>query len=380
MAEPAAATAHITGAPSAVTAPSQQGPATSNHGQVRHQARGRRSCRPPKHNGRRSGQGGLRGACCAAVCANVWLAGFSRHASCRSAALCNPHASGCVSPVVQVAHALSSLATMSTGNGERAGGSVEMSALPSLHQAQHATSAPAVMPAGAGPPPHCDGPAAALGAAGREALSPVPGAAGQHPPGAAAKPAASAPAAVPPQQPPLQPGAAGPSAAGAARPAASASMSGQGDTPDLVLLNGSAAGPALPQSSAAVPPPAAAQQAAHMQQAQQAEAAASQPPQGGAAPALASLCMGQNDGGEPMTDARSRRERGGATGPPAPARATMEGMGSPDASMHAAPRESQGTARATILAGATHSILTTAAAGAFAAVVWRAVEGLARQR
>ncbi|KAL4424424.1 hypothetical protein ABPG77_005667 [Micractinium sp. CCAP 211/92] len=295
MAEPAAATAHITGAPSAVTAPSQQGPATSNHGQV--------------------------------------------------------------------AHALSSLATMSTGNGERAGGSVEMSALPSLHQAQHATSAPAVMPAGAGPPPHCGGPAAALGAAGREALSPVPGAAGQHPPGATAKPAASAPAAVPPQQPPLQPGAAGPSAAGAARPAASASMSGQGDTPDLVLLNGSAAGPALPQSSAAVPPPAAAQQAAHMQQAQQAEAAASQPPQGGAAPALASLCMGQNDGGEPMTDARSRRERGGATGPPAPARATMEGMGSPDASMHAAPRESQGTARATILAGATHSILTTAAAG-----------------
>lgn len=34
MAEPAAATAHMTGAPSAVTAPSQQGPATSNQGQV----------------------------------------------------------------------------------------------------------------------------------------------------------------------------------------------------------------------------------------------------------------------------------------------------------------------------------------------------------
>jgi hypothetical protein len=49
----------------------------------------------------------------------------------------------------------------------------------------------------------------------------------------------------------------------------------------------------------------------------------------------------------------------------AAAGAALEGMGSPAASMHAAQqRESQGTARAAILAGPAHSILTTAAAGA----------------
>jgi hypothetical protein len=49
----------------------------------------------------------------------------------------------------------------------------------------------------------------------------------------------------------------------------------------------------------------------------------------------------------------------------AAAGAALEGMGSPATSMHAAQqRESQGTARAAILAGPAHSILTTAAAGA----------------
>lgn len=267
-------------------------------------------------------------------------------------------------PLAQVAHALSSLATMSTGNGEHAGGSVEMGELPSQ---QHAASAPAAMPPAAGAAPHADGLAAARRGGGQEAVSPVPLAAALRAPQAAAHPAASAPAAVPPQQAPGQPGGLGPPVAHAARPAASASMSGQGDTPGTVTLNGGAAGPALPQSSAAVALPApAAQHPAYAQQAQGAEPAASHPPHAGAMPALASLCMGQNDGGEPMADARSRRERGGGTGfAAAPARAAMEGMGSPDASMHVAqPRESQGTARATILAGATHSILTTAAAGA----------------
>ncbi|KAI7838466.1 hypothetical protein COHA_007729 [Chlorella ohadii] len=259
MAEPAAATAHNTGARSALTGPpSQQGPATSNHGRA--------------------------------------------------------------------AHALSSLATVSTGNGEGLGGSVEMSALPSQQAAQHATSAPAafappdaVLPA----PPLAD----AVGEAALAAHAAAAAAAAQ----AAAHAAASAPATVPPQAFVAPPAGA---AAQPAAPAASVSMSGQGDTPGGQVFGTGVV--AMPQSSAA-----AAQQAA-----------------GGA------LQEGQGDMAPPA-EARSRLQ-GAPPAAPAPALATIEGLGSPAASMHVAgvqPQESRGTARATILAGAAHSILTTAAAG-----------------
>ncbi len=180
MAEPAAATAHNTGARSALTGPpSQQGPATSNHGRA--------------------------------------------------------------------AHALSSLATVSTGNGEGMGGSVEMSALPSQQAAQHATSAPAAFapPAAVLPaPPLAD----AVGEAALAAHAAAAAAAAQ----AAAHAAASAPATVPPQAFVAPPAGA---AAQPAAPAASVSMSGQGDTPGGQVFGTGVV--AMPQSSAA-----AAQQAA----------------------------------------------------------------------------------------------------------------------
>jgi hypothetical protein len=143
--------------------------------------------------------------------------------------------------------------------------------------------------------------------------------------------AASAPAAVPPQQHAAPPGGAG---GMPAAPAASVSMSGQGDTPGGQVFGTGVV--AMPQSSAA----------------------AVQHAIGGA------LQEGQGDMA-PATDARSRQQ-GPPPAAPAPALATIEGLGSPAVSMHMAgvqPQESRGTARGTILAGAAHSILTTAAAG-----------------
>lgn len=238
-----------------------------------------------------------------------------------------------------------------------------MSGLPSQQQVQHATSAPAAIPAGACALPHAAGMHA-----GEEAVSPALPAQALLLQPLAAHAAASAPAAMPLQLLPAHAATGAASGAPPARPAASASISGQGDTPGVPLHYSSGTGAALPQSSAAVGAPQHGAAAAAAQQQQQPFAAGT----GGAlqthaAPALASLCMGQNDGAEPMTDARSRHQRAAATplaAAPAPAPATIEGMGSPTASMHVAhPRESQGTARATILAGAAHSILTTAAAG-----------------
>lgn len=205
MAEPAVATAHNTGARSGLTGPpSEQGPVTSNQGQV--------------------------------------------------------------------AHALSSLATVSTGNGEGVGGSVEMSALPS-HQAQHATSAPSAFPPVA---------AALQGAAGEHAAAHATAA--SAPPDTLVHPAASTPAALPVQ--PQQPAVA--ASALPAQPAASVSMSGQGDTPGQQFFGTGVV--AMPQSSAA---PAARQQ--HWPALQH----------GAGGPVHASMQEGQGDR-VPMTDARSR--------------------------------------------------------------------------
>jgi hypothetical protein len=232
-AEPAAATAHNTGARSAHTAatqPSQQGPATS-------------------HLGR------------------------------------------------------SNLATVSTGNGERAGGSVEMGLMPEQQDAQHATSAPAVLRV---LEQEREAAAAAAAAATGAAVAPhgCAAAAAQQP----IQPAASAPAVMPHQQEqmPLQQLSGGAGLAGtpgAAQPAISVSMSGQGDTPGAACYGsgGITAGLALPQSSAAAAPLAAAHR--HF---------------GGGLPfalaAHASVCEGPHPVGAPLTDARSRSQ-GGCSGP-----------------------------------------------------------------
>ncbi|EFN54546.1 hypothetical protein CHLNCDRAFT_135331 [Chlorella variabilis] len=261
----------------------------------------------------------------------------------------------------QLAHAPSSLATVSTGNGERAGGSVEMSAQPSRRQgAQHATSAPAACAAAPAPGAAPAGPSPPSQPPGH-----VPGAPLQAAAGHAAHAAASAPAAVPPQG-----GQPGGQATPPAQPAVSASMSGQGDTPGQPYGAG-----ALPQSSAAAPPllPVghAAPQLGRQQQQQAAGGSSAAPP--AALPAHASTCEGHG-GRPPFTDARSRSQgnaAAGAAGASAAAGATggaaAEGMGSPAGSTLAEAgrgRDSQGTARGTILAGAAHSILTTAAAAA----------------
>lgn len=276
MDEPAAATAHNTGARSGLTEqPSQQGPAASN-----------------QQGPATSNQG-------------------------------------------QVAHAPSCLGTLSTGDGEGVGGSVEMSALPAQQGAQYATSAPAVV-----------GALHAAAAAHAAPLAAAEPAVSHHAPGApplvagAAHAALSAPAAAPPPHPAHAPLA----AVLAAQPAASVSMSGQGDTPGQQFFVGTSVA-AMPQSSAAAAPllPAhaspRAQRLRQQQQQQQHEG-------GGEGPAAA-----------------------GAAGAAGPAGTGIKGMASPAVSMHEAaaaapqPQESRGTARGTILAGAAHSILTTAAVG-----------------
>jgi hypothetical protein len=172
-----------------------------------------------------------------------------------------------------------------------------MGLMPEQQDAQHATSAPAVMR-----PLELEAAAAAAAAA---AVAPHAAAAAAQQP---VQPAASAPAVMPHQQEqmPLQQmsgGAGLVGTPGAAQPAISVSMSGQGDTPGAACYGsgGITGGLALPQSSAAAAPLAAAQR--HL---------------GGGLPfalaAHASVCEGAHPGGAPHADARSRSQ-GGRSGP-----------------------------------------------------------------